>query len=567
MRLVCVCVHYLFFSVLLFFFFFSSFSLFFSFPFIVFPFLHSLFFFLFFPQSAFLFTLPTIPLSSPSFLHLPSSHSPAFHTNWRNLIIPSHRTMDIDAPSSSTTGTDMTSQTTTTSPKQKKPYTKSSSSTKSSTTHSKPNPRGVRITFELDDVLRKYTPEEFKTCKGYDVGGVNILNKKPLDSKTALDKITRRRETHNRVERRRRDCINQLIDELTDLLPKEDDDSLSKGHRVNILRNVVSHIQTLTLHNETLNRQLQALQTGTSLPPPTIITTPAPPAIHFGTNDNHVSDTCSTSSPSFTSYDSRSHPSPQSAEHFSPTSSPRFNPSYQHPEPQHYFTPLQPPGPESLGTNESSRAPSPSPLPSLNDMAVTLPAIPQIVEPLDGPDQYDSSSGSYSKRMNRQTLPRLQLLPPPFEHHGRSNSTSSHLGSPSSPSYHGQPSPTSAYSGYSSTSGPWSSTSSSFGPFSTHSPSGSIPYSPNGPTSPYSPFGPSSATLSTSPSGFSHSRSPLHSPRLNPWDKPSTHGHVHAHAAGGIEEQSLPEANGWCSTSHLQQHAHPYKSDWRPEVS
>ncbi|KAG0369584.1 hypothetical protein BGX24_002355 [Mortierella sp. AD032] len=117
--------------------------------------------------------------------------------------------MDIDAPSSSTTGTDMTSQTTTTSPKQKKPYTKSSSSPKSSTTHSKPNPRGVRITFELDDVLRKYTPEEFKTCKGYDVGGVNILNKKPLDSKTALDKITRRRETHNRVERRRRDCINQ----------------------------------------------------------------------------------------------------------------------------------------------------------------------------------------------------------------------------------------------------------------------------------------------------------------------------------------------------------------------
>ncbi|KAF9129510.1 hypothetical protein BGW39_004069 [Mortierella sp. 14UC] len=102
----------------------------------------------------------------------------------------------------------MTARTTTTSPKQRKPYSKSSSS--SSTAQSKPNSRGVRMTFELDDVLRKYTPEEFKTCKGYDVGGVNILNKKPLDSKTALDKITRRRETHNRVERRRRDCINQV---------------------------------------------------------------------------------------------------------------------------------------------------------------------------------------------------------------------------------------------------------------------------------------------------------------------------------------------------------------------
>ncbi|KAG0318065.1 hypothetical protein BGZ97_004417 [Linnemannia gamsii] len=465
--------------------------------------------------------------------------------------------MDIDAPSSLASCNNMTAQTTT-SPKQRKPYTKSASSFSSSTAYNKPNSRGVRMTFELDDVLRKYTPEEFKTCKGYDVGGVNILNKKPLDSKTALDKITRRRETHNRVERRRRDCINQLIDELTDLLPKEEDDSLSKGHRVNILRNVVSHIQTLTRHNENLHQQLQALQNGSTLSPPTIITTPAPPTIHIGVNDKHVSDISPPSPLSHTSYRPRSHPSPQSA-----GSSPRFGPSYQHPEPRHYFTPLQPPGSESFGTTnttDSSRTPSPS-LPSLNDMAVTLPAIPKIVEPLDGSaqldqDQHDPVSGSYAKRMNRQTLPRLQLLPPPF-HHGRSNSTSSHLGSPSSPLYHGHPSPspTSAYSGYSSASGPWSSTSSSFGPFS---PSGSIPYSPSGPTSPY---GPPSATLSSSPSGFSHHpRSPMHSPSLSPWDKA-------AHAAGGVEEQSLPDSNGWCSTSHLQQHSHPFKSDRHPEVS
>ncbi|OAQ31745.1 hypothetical protein K457DRAFT_124009 [Linnemannia elongata AG-77] len=466
--------------------------------------------------------------------------------------------MDIDALSSSTTSRhEMTAQTTIP-PKQRKPYTKSSTSASSSTAQSKPNSRGVRMTFELDDVLRKYTPEEFKTCKGYDVGGVNILNKKPLDSKTALDKITRRRETHNRVERRRRDCINQLIDELTDLLPKEEDDSLSKGHRVNILRNVVSHIQTLTRHNENLNQQLQALQSGSTLSPPTIITTPAPPTIHFGSNDRHVSDVGPPSSPSYIPYDSRSHSSPQST-----TSSPQIGPSYQHPEHHHYFTPLQPPGSEPFNTSstsDSSRAPSPS-LPSLNDMAVTLPAIPKIVEPLDSSfapldqDQPDTSSGSYSKRMNRQTLPRLQLLPPPFNH-GRSNSTSSHLGSPSSPSYHGHPSPspTSAYSGYSSTSGPWSSTSSSYGPLS---PSGSIPYSPSGPTSPY---GPSSATLSSSPSGFSpHPRSPMHSPGLSPWD-------MAGHGAGGVEEQSL-ESNGWCSTSHLQQHSHPYKSDRHPEVS
>ncbi|KAF9581426.1 hypothetical protein BGW38_001549, partial [Lunasporangiospora selenospora] len=87
-----------------------------------------------------------------------------------------------------------------------KPKPKAKARTLTGTT----TPRGgERMTFELDDVLRKYSPEQFKTCKAYDVGGVNILNKKAVDSKTALDKIRRRRETHNRVERRRRDCINQ----------------------------------------------------------------------------------------------------------------------------------------------------------------------------------------------------------------------------------------------------------------------------------------------------------------------------------------------------------------------
>jgi hypothetical protein len=70
------------------------------------------------------------------------------------------------------------------------------------------NNRGERMTFELDDVLRMYSPEQSKPCQTYDVGGVNILNKKSLDSRAALDKMKRRRETHNRVERHRRVCIN-----------------------------------------------------------------------------------------------------------------------------------------------------------------------------------------------------------------------------------------------------------------------------------------------------------------------------------------------------------------------
>ncbi|KAG0319420.1 hypothetical protein BGZ99_005114 [Dissophora globulifera] len=95
-------------------------------------------------------------------------------------------------------------------PKKRKPYTRKDGTSTKAAAAVKNNNKGERMTFELDDVLRKYSPEQFKTCKAYDVGGVNILNKKPVDSKTALDKIKRRRETHNRVERRRRDCINQV---------------------------------------------------------------------------------------------------------------------------------------------------------------------------------------------------------------------------------------------------------------------------------------------------------------------------------------------------------------------
>ncbi|KAG0373190.1 hypothetical protein BGX24_012022 [Mortierella sp. AD032] len=181
--------------------------------------------------------------------------------------------------------------------------------------------RGERMTFELDDVLREYTPDQFKTCKAYDVGGVNILNKKPVDSKTALDKIKRRRETHNRVERRRRDCINQLIDELTALLPKEDDSDMSKSHRVNILRTAIAHIQNLTRQNENLQQQVDALRTGQPMPPPAIITTLAP-MMDYDDPETAYSDslTSPAAAPSYSAFSPRS-PSPAAASPYSVYSS------------------------------------------------------------------------------------------------------------------------------------------------------------------------------------------------------------------------------------------------------
>ncbi|KAG0063184.1 hypothetical protein BGZ89_010084 [Linnemannia elongata] len=101
--------------------------------------------------------------------------------------------------------------------------------------------------------------ETYKTTKSFDLAGVNILNRKPLDARTALDKLQRRRETHNRVERKRRDCINQLIDDLTKLLPpKHLEEASSKCHRVNVLRGAVAHIKFLSESNSGLAKTLDA---------------------------------------------------------------------------------------------------------------------------------------------------------------------------------------------------------------------------------------------------------------------------------------------------------------------
>ncbi|KAG0310859.1 hypothetical protein BGZ99_010513 [Dissophora globulifera] len=327
------------------------------------------------------------------------------------------------------------------------------------------NYRGQRMTFELDDVLRKYSPEQFETCKAYDVGGVNILNKKPIDSKTALEKIKRRRETHNRVERRRRDCINQLVEELTELLPIDGGDSHSKGHRVSILRAAVAHVQNLTRQNESLKRQIDVLQKGQ---PAAIITTQA----QMMDNNADLGDSTSFKSEP-KSYTSQTEWI-KSATHLSP--------------------------PHSLASS------------------MQLPGIPMITEPSDSGSRSEAAN---AKRLNRQTLPRLQLIPPsshqyhqpqqqhhtyPYPYHHSSSTGISSNGPVSSSFSNAQDSsasPNSVYSGYSSSSAPWLSSPSPYsGPLSGSSSGfdgGSSPHSPNfshyGPPSPYSPYGSSTAHM------------------------------------------------------------------------
>lgn len=57
-----------------------------------------------------------------------------------------------------------------------------------------------------DTMARKFSDQEKNQSKLI-MNGVNILNKTSIDSDTMMHRIKQRRETHNRVERRRRDKL------------------------------------------------------------------------------------------------------------------------------------------------------------------------------------------------------------------------------------------------------------------------------------------------------------------------------------------------------------------------
>ena len=69
-----------------------------------------------------------------------------------------------------------------------------------------------------------------------------------------FDKKRRRRESHNAVERRRRDNINERIFELSTLLPERDANKNNKG---TILRKSVNHIRLL---HDKVNQYQQRVQ-------------------------------------------------------------------------------------------------------------------------------------------------------------------------------------------------------------------------------------------------------------------------------------------------------------------
>ena len=72
-----------------------------------------------------------------------------------------------------------------------------------------------RASYPIQERIKIYSPDSMakklheleKQPNKLVLHGVNILNKVSVDSDTAMSRIRQRRETHNRVERRRRDNL------------------------------------------------------------------------------------------------------------------------------------------------------------------------------------------------------------------------------------------------------------------------------------------------------------------------------------------------------------------------
>jgi len=123
----------------------------------------------------------------------------------------------------------------------------------------KDQPLFLNFTPDLSPQLMSKRKSKDKKQMTYRVNGVNILNRNSLDSKTAMERLKRRRENHNFVERRRRDNINNTIYEISDLMPPPYNAG-SKPNKGNILRLAVEYIKDLQVENENLKAELAAVK-------------------------------------------------------------------------------------------------------------------------------------------------------------------------------------------------------------------------------------------------------------------------------------------------------------------
>ncbi|KAI8368009.1 hypothetical protein EDC96DRAFT_552909 [Choanephora cucurbitarum] len=132
-----------------------------------------------------------------------------------------------------------------------------------------PITQALFLNFTSDLSPQKMSRKKPKPKKqtAYRVNGVNILNRNNLDSKTAIERIQRRRENHNHVERRRRDNINNTIFELSSVVPNAIQPG-QKPNKGNILKLSLDYIKDLQAENTALKERLSQY---TSLSPPSLL--------------------------------------------------------------------------------------------------------------------------------------------------------------------------------------------------------------------------------------------------------------------------------------------------------
>ncbi|KAG0758930.1 hypothetical protein G6F16_008956 [Rhizopus arrhizus] len=118
--------------------------------------------------------------------------------------------------------------------------------------------------FTSDDVSEK----KEKVKRVYHLNGRNILNRNNVDSQTAIERIRKRRENHNHVERRRRDVINNILSELSTIVPNAAQHG-QRPNQANVLKLALSYIKELQAENEQLKQTLGHTLSIPSLPEPT----------------------------------------------------------------------------------------------------------------------------------------------------------------------------------------------------------------------------------------------------------------------------------------------------------
>lgn len=121
------------------------------------------------------------------------------------------------------------------------------------------------------NILNRYVELLCACCFKYKLISFYLSNRNNLDSKTAIERIQRRRENHNHVERRRRDNINNTIFELSSVVPNAIQPG-QKPNKGNILKLSLDYIKDLQAENNALKERLAHFTSSpshsTSISPP-----------------------------------------------------------------------------------------------------------------------------------------------------------------------------------------------------------------------------------------------------------------------------------------------------------